>query len=158
TERVFAGCQRNKRGLAVDLKAPEGLALVRRLVGTADIVHHNMRPGVAERLGIGYAQLRAIKPDLIFCPAPAYGSAGLCAHRGGFDQVYQAFCGHEVAAGGRGNPPNWNRTGFVDYANAILSVIGVLMALRHRDRTGAGQYVESAQLSAGMLMKSEVHF
>jgi crotonobetainyl-CoA:carnitine CoA-transferase CaiB-like acyl-CoA transferase len=158
TERVFAGCQRNKRGLAVDLKAPEGLALVQRLVATADIVHHNMRPGVAERLGIGYAQLREIKPDLIYCHAPAYGSAGPYAHMGGFDQVYQAFCGHEVAAGGRGNPPNWNRTGFVDYANAILSVIGVLMALRHRDRTGEGQYVESAQLSAGMLMKSEVHF
>lgn len=158
TERVFAGCQRNKRGFAVDLKTDEGLDLVHRLVRTADVVHHNMRPGVAERIGIGYAQLQPIKPDLIYCHAPAYGSVGPYAGFGGFDQVYEAMCGHEVAGGGKGNPPMWYRTGFVDYANAIMSAIGVLMALRHRDRTGEGQYVESAQLSAGMLMKSETHF
>ena len=134
----FMACQRGKQDLALDLKHPEGLKIFYQLVAHADVVHHNQRPGVAERLKIDYPALRAIKPDLIYTHSAAYGTHGPDALMGGYDQFFAAMCGMEHMGGGDGNAPIWNRLGTVDAGGATLSAIATVMAVYHRDRTGAG--------------------
>jgi crotonobetainyl-CoA:carnitine CoA-transferase CaiB-like acyl-CoA transferase len=153
----FNGCQRGKRDIAVDLKRPEGVEIARRLMRTVDVVHHNFRPGVAERLGIDYSVAKALRPDVIYCHTPAYGITGPRAHFPGFDQVFQAMCGLEIEAGGEGNPPVWYRFGMCDTGNAFQSVIGVLMALYYRERTGKGQFVDTNLLNCGLYYNSDVY-
>jgi crotonobetainyl-CoA:carnitine CoA-transferase CaiB-like acyl-CoA transferase len=146
----FFACQRGKLDLAVDLKQPEGLEIIYRLIRRADVVHHNQRPGVAERLKIDYQTLRALKPDLIYCHSAAYGTHGPSAGMGGYDQLFEAMCGMELMGGGDGNPPLWVQAGPVDIGGATLSAIATLMAIYHRDRTGEGQFVDGSLLNAGL--------
>ncbi|HZY59607.1 MAG TPA: CoA transferase, partial [Candidatus Binataceae bacterium] len=147
--------QRGKRTIAVDLKSEQGREIAYKLVANADIVHHNQRPGVAERLQIDYPTLSKIKPDLIYTHVPAYGTHGPQCHEGGYDQLFQAMCGMEYMGGGEGNDPVWNRYGPVDMCAATLSVIATLMALYHRDRTGEGQFVDTSLLNAGLYVNSD---
>ncbi len=151
----FFACQRGKLDLAVDLKQPEGLEIIYRLIRRSDVVHHNQRPGVAERLKIDYATLRAIKPDLIYCHSAAYGTHGPSAGMGGYDQLFEAMCGMEQMGGGEGNPPLWVQAGPVDIGGATLSAIATLMAIYHRDRTGEGQFVDGSLLNAGLWYNSD---
>ena len=85
----FTGCQRGKRCIALDLKKPRGREIALQLVECADIVHHNMTAGVAVRLGIGYEDCKAVKPDVVYCNTWAYGLEGPLAHFGGLDPLYQ---------------------------------------------------------------------
>jgi crotonobetainyl-CoA:carnitine CoA-transferase CaiB-like acyl-CoA transferase len=137
----FMGCQRGKRDIALDLKQPEGLEVALRLVATADMVHHNMTKGTAERLGVGLEQCRAVNPDVLYCNVFMYGNIGPLAHMGGLDPLAQAACGIEWEEGPvmAGNPPLWYRYGHGDVAAAMPSVLALLIALFHRDRTGEGQ-------------------
>jgi len=151
----FFACQRGKLDLALDLKNPEGLEIIHRLIKRADVVHHNQRPGVAERLKIDYAALSAIKPDLIYCHSAAYGTHGPSAGMGGYDQLFEAMCGMELMGGGEGNPPLWVQAGPVDIGGATLSAIATLMAIYHRDRTGEGQFVDGSLLNAGLWYNSD---
>lgn len=157
-DRVFAGCQRGKRDIALDFKKPEAAEVFAKLAATADVVHHNFRPGVADRLGFGYDDVRQIREDAVYCETPAYGSTGPRATWGGFDQLFQALCGFEVSGGGKGNPPMWHRTGFLDYTAAMLSASAILFALHHRNRTGEGQRAEVSILSGGIFARSELCF
>jgi crotonobetainyl-CoA:carnitine CoA-transferase CaiB-like acyl-CoA transferase len=154
---VWAACQRGKRSIAVDLKSPEGQEISRRLIESADVVHYNMRVGVAERLGFGYEQAKAIKASIIHCHVTGYGNTGPLATWPGVDQMGQALAGIEweqgaTAAGGH---PQWSRFGMCDAATGLLSVVGVLQALGHRERTGEGQQVETNILNAGMVFASD---
>ena len=151
----FMACQRGKQDLAVDLKHPEGLKIFYKLVERADVIHHNQRPGVAERLKIDYETLRAIKPDLIYTHSAAYGTHGPDAMMGGYDQLFAAMCGMEYMGGGEGNPPIWNRLGTVDAGGATLSAIATVMAVYHRDLTGEGQFVDGSLLNAGLWYNSD---
>jgi len=153
----FIGAQRGKQGLAVDLKSPEGVDVVRRLVAQADVVHHNMTKGTAARLGIDYDTLRAVNPALVHCNTYAYGPEGPMAHFGGLDPLYQAACGLEYDAGAvaEGGAPLYLRFGMTDTANAFLSAIGVLAALFHRQRTGEGQDVWTSLLNGAAVLASE---
>ena len=153
----FIGCQRGKSGIAVDLKTPEGVETVLRLAERADIVHHNMTKGTAERLGIGYDTLRARNPSLVHCNTYAYGPDGPMSDFGGLDPLYQAVAGLEYEAGAvaHGNPPLYLRFGMTDTANAFVSVVGVLAALLHRERTGIGQDVWTSLLNAAVLFSSD---
>ena len=133
----FFGWNRGKRSIAVDLKTPEGRKIVEDLVAHADVVMENMRPGVAERLGIGEAQLRRINPKLIYCAVTAFGSTGPYADRPGFDPLLQALAGHMVIqAGAAGGPPQFVCIAINDYYAAALGAQGVLAALFTRERTG----------------------
>jgi crotonobetainyl-CoA:carnitine CoA-transferase CaiB-like acyl-CoA transferase len=105
---------------------------------------------VAERLKIDYATLRGIKPDLVYTHAPAYGTHGPKAEMGGYDQLFQAIGGLEYMNGGEGNPPIWVRFGCVDHGDALLSAVGTILALYHRERTGEGQFVDTSLLNAGL--------
>jgi crotonobetainyl-CoA:carnitine CoA-transferase CaiB-like acyl-CoA transferase len=151
----FEGCQRGKRTIAVDLRAPAGRAVIDDLVRSADIVMHNLRPGKADKLGIGYQRLSALKSDLIYCFLPGFGSTGPKAHLKSFAPLISGFTGMLYQGAGRGNPPVKRVIGNEDYYNGFLGAVSVLMALEHRTKTGQGQYIESPQLHSSLFAASE---
>ena len=143
----FFAWNRGKRSIAINLKAPEGRAVVERLARDADVVMENMRPGVADRLGVGEATLRGLNPRLIYCSTTAFGSTGPFVDRPGFDPVLQGMAGI-MALQGFGGPPQYIRVALVDYYAAALTAQAVLAALFVRERSGVGQKVETSLLHA----------
>jgi formyl-CoA transferase len=143
----FHAWNRGKRSISVNLKAPAGLAIVHRLVATADVVMENMRPGVAARLGVGETALRALNPRIIYCSTTAFGSTGPYVDRPGFDPLLQGMAGI-MALQGFGGPPQYLRIAVVDYYAAALTAQGVLAALLVRERTGLAQRVETSLFHA----------
>jgi crotonobetainyl-CoA:carnitine CoA-transferase CaiB-like acyl-CoA transferase len=153
----FMGCQRGKRDIAIDLKKPEGLEIALRLIETADMVHHNMTKGTADRLGIGYEHCKAVNPDVIYCNNYMYGAEGPLSHLGGLDPLAQAACGIEWEQGpvGEGNRPLWYRYGHGDAAAAYPSALGMLIALFHRQRSGEGQSMWASLFHGSMLYTAD---
>ena len=129
-----------------------------RLVGGADVVHHNMTRGVATKLGIDYTACRAVRPDVIYCNTYAYGLADPLGRFGGLDPLYQASAGLEYEGGAtrEGNTPLYLRFGMCDASNALLSIVGVLLALVHRQRTGEGQELWTSLHDGGVIFSSDV--
>ena len=146
----FNGCQRGKLDIVADLKTPEGLEIAHRLIRDVDVVHHNMRPGVAERLGVDYLTAKRLNPSVIYCHTTMWGNDGPRATWPGFDQLGQSSCGLELELGGESNPPNWYRFGMCDQGCAVQSALAVLMALYWRERTGEGQMVDTSIVNAGV--------
>ena len=153
----FMGCQRGKRDIALDLKQPDGLRIALELVASADIVHHNMTLGTADRLGVGYEQCKVVRPDILYCNTFMYGARGLLAYLGGLDPLGQAACGIEWEQGpvAEGNPPMWYRYGHGDVASAMPSVTALLIALYHRNRTGEGQLMWTSIFHGSMLYTAD---
>ena len=151
----FFGWNRGKRSLAVNLKTPEGRQIVEKLAKGSDVVMENMRPGVAERLGVGYERLSQINPRLIYSSVTAFGSSGPDSDRPGFDPVFQAL-GGLMTLQGFGGPPAYLRTAPVDYYTAALATQGILSALFARERTGRGQRVETSLLRGVLALQSGV--
>jgi crotonobetainyl-CoA:carnitine CoA-transferase CaiB-like acyl-CoA transferase len=154
---VFDAAQRGKRGIVLNLKSPEGLAAAHKLVETADVIMHNLRPGKADKLGIGYETLTAIKPDLIYTYLPGYGSRGPKALLKSFAPLVSGWTGLLYEGGGAGNPPTRSVFGNEDYNNGFLGAAAVLMAVENRYKTGKGDYVECPQLHSSLWTTSE-HF
>ena len=153
----FAGCQRGKRAVALDVKSPASRPALEALLRWADVVHHNLRMPAARRLGLDAAAVRAVNPDVVFCHVSSYGPQGPRADWPGYDQLFQSSCGWEVMGAGDGNPPMWHRFGFMDHLCAMSSVAGTLMALLQRDRTGRATDVAASLLGAGVLTNSETY-
>jgi crotonobetainyl-CoA:carnitine CoA-transferase CaiB-like acyl-CoA transferase len=152
---VFRAAQANKRSLAVDLKA-EPLARAReRLLAWADVVHHNMRPGVAERLGLGASEVLASDPTTVYLYSPGWGSTGPDAARQSFAPKLSGFAGAGFEVAGRWNPPLFP-VGNEDPGGGLTGAIAILLGLLHRQRTGAGQYVESPQINATLVGMSHI--
>ncbi len=148
-------CNRGKRSVAINLKEPDGLAILHQLVARADIVQHNMRYEAAERLGVDYESLRAINPELIYCHTRGF-ERGERAVLPGNDQTGAALAGSEWMDGGLdhdGNPV-WSVTSLGDTGNGFLSAIAMVQALAHRDRTGEGQFVDTSIIYAQLLNNS----
>ncbi|MET0497930.1 MAG: SDR family NAD(P)-dependent oxidoreductase [Steroidobacteraceae bacterium] len=145
-----------KRSLCVDMKTPAGRELLLQLCATADVVHHNFRVGVAERLGVDSMSLRQVNPRLIVAQTTAYGGAGPKAANPGFDMVMQALAGHEVHAGGEGNPPLWYRSPFVDFATGALGAIGILVGLVRRQTQARAADVDISLLDTALFLMSEL--
>jgi crotonobetainyl-CoA:carnitine CoA-transferase CaiB-like acyl-CoA transferase len=156
-EWSFFGCQRGKRGVALDLKSPDARAAMEALLARADVVHHNLRMPAARRLGLDETTVRAVNPDIVYCHASSYGPAGPRADWPGYDQLFQSSCGWEVAGAGEGNDPMWHRLGFMDHLCAMGSLIATLLALYHRDRTGETQFVAGSLLAGGVMTGSETY-
>ena len=156
--KPFFGCQRGKRDIALNIKTDQGLEIAQKLIAKADVVHHNMTRGVATKLGIDYAACRAIRPDIVYCNTYAYGLAEPLGKFGGLDPLYQAAAGLEYEAGAthEGNAPLYYRFGMCDASNALLSIVGVLLALFHRQRTGEGQELWTSLLDGGVIFSSDV--
>jgi crotonobetainyl-CoA:carnitine CoA-transferase CaiB-like acyl-CoA transferase len=156
--KPFFGCQRGKRDIALNIKTPEGLEIAQKLIAKADVVHHNMTRGVATKLHIDYPSCRALRDDIVYCNTYAYGLEEPLGKFGGLDPLYQAAAGLEYEAGAtaEGNQPLYYRFGMCDASNALLSVVGVLMALFHRQRTGEGQELWTSLLDGGVIFSSDV--
>lgn len=149
----FYGWNRGKRSLAVNLKEPDGRAIVHRLARHADVVMENMRPGVVERLGVDYETLRAINPRLVYSTVTAFGSDGPYKDRPGFDPLLQAM-GGLMTLQGFGAAPQYLRIAPTDYYCAALACQAILAALFVRERTGRGQRVQTSLLQAVLALQS----
>ena len=142
---------RNKRGIAVDLKTESGKAVLRRLLATADVVTENYRRGALERLGLGYDELRKENPALILAELSGFGRTGPYADRGGFDLIAQSMSGlMSVTGEGPGRPPMKCGVPLTDITAGILAAMGVLAAYVHRLKTGEGQRVDTSLFEAGI--------
>ncbi|MGQ3026835.1 MAG: CaiB/BaiF CoA transferase family protein [Ferrovibrionaceae bacterium] len=144
----FLSLNRNKRSIAVDLKSPEGRAVLLDLVREADVFLQNYRPGVAGRLGVDYASLAAINPRLVYVSMSGYGETGPYVDRPGQDLLLQAMSGAMLSAGREGEAPNAAGQYLVDAVTAYTAFEGALAALLHRERTGEGQLVQVNMLDA----------
>ena len=152
--RAFIGLNRSKRGVVLNLKAPEGLSALLRLVRKADVLVHNFRPGVPERLGIDYEQLQQINPQLIYCAVTGFGDTGPMKDKAGYDQVLQTMTGMCTMQGHRSGTPEILYGSVVDYYAAALVASGVASALFERERSGLGQKVGVSLLRSALTMQS----
>ncbi|HEX3862692.1 MAG TPA: CoA transferase [Stellaceae bacterium] len=157
--RFFVGTNRGKRALALDLKQPEGLAVLHRLVATADVLVENFRPSVPARLGIDYPRLKKINPRLVYCGLTGYGDQGPLSDKGGFDQVLQCLTGMAVfqGAASRGDGPQSPQLvlgSVLDYFTSALLAYGVAAALFHRERSGTGQYLSLSLLRSALTIQA----
>jgi len=146
----FMILNRNKRSLAVDLKAPGGLEVVRRLVAGADVVIENFRKGTLDKLGLGYDVLSQLNPRLIYGAVSGYGRTGPYADKGGFDLIAQGFAGIMSITGEPGGPPAKAGTPVADINAGILAALGIVAALVARATTGRGQLVETSLMEAAV--------
>jgi formyl-CoA transferase len=143
---IFMAVNRNKRSLALDLKSPEGVAVLARLAPTVDVFVHNMRPAAIERLGLGYAAVSAWNPGIVYCAAPGFGQDGPDRDKPAFDDIIQAGCGL-VSLNGRGHDrPFYTPSLIADKTAGLMVANGVMAALVHKARGGSGQYVEVPML------------
>lgn len=148
----FMILNRNKRGIAVNLKTLEGVEVVRRLLAQADIVIENYRPGTMEKLGLTYSELRTRNPGLIYCKITGFGTTGPYANRAGYDLISQGMSGLMGLTGeGPGRPPVKIGVPVGDVTAGILAATGVLAAYIERLRTGHGQYVDTSLLEASLV-------
>jgi formyl-CoA transferase len=150
----FLAVNRNKRGLVLDLKRAEGVAILKKLVASADILIENYRPGVAKRLGVGYATLSAINPRLIYCSISGFGQTGPYADRGGYDLIAQGMSGIMSATGSEGGAPVKVGVPITDLGAGLFGVFGILCALRARHVTGRGQLVDTSLFEAGLSLSA----
>jgi formyl-CoA transferase/CoA:oxalate CoA-transferase len=141
---TFMSVNRNKRSLSVDLKAGEGRAVVERLLGRADIFVQSLRAGAAEELGLGYARVAGLNPRLVYCSVTAFGTEGPLKDRPGYDPLMQAYGGIMSINGHPDQPPARVPVSVVDMGTGMWAVMGILAALRERDRTGHGAEVTTA--------------
>ncbi len=151
----FFGWNRGKRSIALNLKTAEGRAIVETLATRGDVFMENMRPGVADRLGVGHGHLSSLNPRLVYCSVTAFGSTGPGTERPGFDPIFQAL-GGLMTLQGFGGPPQYLRTAPTDYYTAALATQGILAALFARERTGRGQRLETSLLRGVMALQSGV--
>jgi formyl-CoA transferase/CoA:oxalate CoA-transferase len=141
---TFMSVNRNKRSLSVDLKADEGRAVVERLLGRADVFVQSLRAGAAEELGLGYARVAGLNPRLVYCSVTAFGTEGPLRDRPGYDPLMQAYGGIMSINGHPDQPPARVPVSVVDMGTGMWAVMGILAALRERDRTGRGALVTTA--------------
>lgn len=149
---AFLMMNRNKRGIAVDLKHEKGKAIARRLLRTADVAIENFRKGTMERLGLGYEEMRKDNPVLIYCEVSGFGRTGPYADRGGYDLIAQGMSGlMSITGEGPGRPPVKCGAPMTDITAGILAAMGVLAAYAHRLKTGEGQRVDTSLFEAGIV-------
>ncbi|HUJ00213.1 MAG TPA: CoA transferase [Usitatibacter sp.] len=147
---AFMILNRNKRGIAVNLKTPGGLEVVKRLLAGADVVTENYRKGTLEKLGLGYEVLQKLNPRLVYCAISGYGRTGPYADKGGFDLIAQGFAGLMSVTGEPGGPPVKSGTPIADINAGIFAALGIVSALLARQATGRGQLVETSLMEAGI--------
>jgi crotonobetainyl-CoA:carnitine CoA-transferase CaiB-like acyl-CoA transferase len=153
-ENMFAAGQRGKRAVALDLKGPGAADVLHRMFEWSDVVHHNARVGLAERLGYDEGTVRQANPDVVYCHASGFGSTGPRALLAANDHLMQALSGVEAAAGGEGQPPTYLGWGAIDVTSGWVAACGVLVGLYARRRTGIPQSVTTSLLGAALTLKS----
>lgn len=148
----YNSMNRNKRSITVDLQTPEGVKIIHDLLPQCDVVVQNFKAGGAEKLGLGYEQLKAIKPDLIYCSVAGYDSSGPEAKRPGYDLVIQGESGLMALNGEANTPPLKFGVAVVDLMTGMYAAQAVLAALFQRTRTGKGRHIEMALYDCGLMI------
>ncbi|HTT74407.1 MAG TPA: CoA transferase [Candidatus Binataceae bacterium] len=148
----FQNLHRNKRSMTLDLKSPEGVEILKRLVASADVLVENYRPDVKYRLGIGYTDLRALNPRLVYASISGFGQDGPYADRPGLDQIAQGMGGLMSITGLPGQGPVRAGIAIADLTAGIFCAMGILVALLEREQSGEGQCVQSSLLAAQIAM------
>ncbi len=148
----FMSINRNKRGMTLDLKKPEAVEVMHRLVRTADVFVQNYRPGAAGRLGVDYETLKGLNPRLVYCSISGFGSTGPYASRGGYDLIAQGMSGIISVTGDEDGAPAKAGLPISDLSAGLFGAYGILCALEHRDKTGEGQFVDTSLLEAALTL------
>jgi crotonobetainyl-CoA:carnitine CoA-transferase CaiB-like acyl-CoA transferase len=151
---LFLALNRNKRGMSLDLKSPDDLAVVEELIASADVVLENFRPGVADRLGFGYQRALELNPRIIYCSISGFGQDGPLADRPGLDMLLQAYCGHLSVTGEEGRPSVRIGHSAIDLLTGTHAAYGILLALRERERSGVGQLIDTSLYEGAMQLMS----
>lgn len=146
----FMILNRNKRGIALNLKHPQGREILLKMVRNADVLTENYRNGTLEKLGLGYDVLSKVNPGLIYSAVSGYGRSGPYADKAGFDLIAQGFSGLMSITGEPGGPPAKTGNSIADINAGLLAVVGILAAYAHRQKTGRGQVVETSLMEAAL--------
>ncbi len=138
----FIWGNRGKKSLVLDMRDPEGVAIAKQLIATADLVVESFKPGTMEKFGLGFAALQTLKPGIILCSISAFGQTGPYSSKPGYDTIAQSYSGIMDMTGDADRPPA--RIGFAiaDYNAGIFGYAGIVSALYHRERTGVGQHID----------------
>ena len=158
---AFLTLNRNKRSIVLDLKSEQGLGVVRRMLSGADVMLHNFRPGVVERMGLGYADVSALNPAIVYCAVSGFGATGPYSQRAGFDLVAQGMSGLMSINGFPDSPPAKVGVPMADLNTGMFCAYGILTAYINRLATGKGQHVDASLLESGMaytLYESATYF
>jgi crotonobetainyl-CoA:carnitine CoA-transferase CaiB-like acyl-CoA transferase len=147
---AFMAMNRNKRGIALNLKLPAAQEALKRMAARADVLTENYRKGALDKLGVGYETLRVVNPALIYCSVSGYGRTGPYAEKGGFDLVAQGMSGLMAVTGEPGGAPVKVGPPVCDINAGILAALGIVSAYVHRLRTGQGQLVDTSLYEAGI--------
>jgi crotonobetainyl-CoA:carnitine CoA-transferase CaiB-like acyl-CoA transferase len=147
---AFMAMNRNKRGIALNLKLPAAQQALKRMVARADVVTENYRKGTMEKLGLGYESLKTINPAIIYCSISGFGRTGPYAERGGYDLVAQGMSGLMAVTGEPGRAPAKHGAPTCDINAGMLGALGVVAAYVHRLKTGEGQLVDTSLYEAGI--------
>ena len=157
----FLAVNRNKRGLALDLRRNEGQEVLKALCAKADVLVENFRPGTMQRLGLGYEDLEKLRPELIYCSISGFGQTGPYSSRGGFDLIAQGMSGLMSVTGTPGGPPAKVGVPITDLTAGMYGAYGILSAYIHRLKTGKGQQVDISLMESGIaytVWESTVYF
>jgi crotonobetainyl-CoA:carnitine CoA-transferase CaiB-like acyl-CoA transferase len=147
---AFMAMNRNKRGIALNLKLPSAQEALKRMAAKADVLTENYRKGTLEKLGVGYDTLKRINPALIYCAISGYGRTGPYADKGGYDLIAQGMSGLMATTGEPGRPPVKVGSPVCDINGGMLAALGVVSAYVHRLKTGVGQMVDTSLFEAGI--------
>ncbi|MCK5276854.1 MAG: CoA transferase, partial [Alphaproteobacteria bacterium] len=148
----FQNLHRNKRSLSLNLKTPEGIAILKKLVVKADVLVENFRPDVKSRLGIDYDSLKAINPRLVYASISGFGQDGPLRDRPGFDQIAQGMGGLMSITGAPGHGPMRVGIPIADLCAGMFCAQGVMIALLEREASGEGQWIQTSLLQAQVFM------
>ncbi|WP_299537483.1 CaiB/BaiF CoA-transferase family protein [Ulvibacterium sp.] len=154
----FMAWNRNKRSLAIDIKSSQGKVIIYKLAENADVLVENFRPGVMERLGYGYKDLKKINPRIIYCSASGWGDDGPYLTRPGQDLLVQSVSGAIMTSGKNSDGPVAIGTALCDQVNGLNSVYAILAALYYREKTGKGQQIKTNLLSSAIAFQMQDYF
>ncbi len=149
---IFAACNRNKRGVAIDLQHPDGAKLAFELARRADVIIENFVPGVAAKLGLGYEAVRAVNPTIVYASVSGFGQTGPYARRPGYNTIAMGMSGVMALTGWPKDPPTRPGGSIADLAASFLTFGAINAALVHRFRAGEGQYLDVNLLASMMAM------
>lgn len=158
---AFLTLNRNKRSIVLDLKSEQGIAVVRRMLEDADVMIHNFRPGVVDRMGLGYDDVNALNPAIVYCTVSGFGTTGPYSSRAGFDLVAQGMSGLMSINGFPGAPPAKVGVPMADLNTGMFCAYGILTAYINRLTTGKGQHVDASLIESGIaytLYESATYF
>lgn len=145
-----------KKSVTIDLKAPEGLELIKQLISNADVFVENFKPGVAKRLGLGFDAVRDLNPKIVYCSISAYGQDGPLSGRPAYDHVIQGMCGIMKTTGEPGGPPTKVGAPYIDYATGMNAAMAVMAGLMEVQRTEKAVHIDVAMLDTALMLMASL--